>query len=140
MEVTIDVTVNEKSIQDKIQSLLDDVAMTEIHKALADIVEPYSPINPTRIDENGVTYEYPYAHYMYEGIVYKPNIPIVKEGEVVGWFSPPNQKKTPSDQPMQYSKPLASRHWDEVAMSTHQKEFEEKVKDILVRRAKELYG
>lgn len=50
-----------------------------------------------------IEYYAPYAHYMYYGEVYGPNIPIKDHGEVVGFFSPPGQTKYPTGEKLQYS-------------------------------------
>ena len=68
----------------------------------------------------------PYAHYVYEGMVYGPNIPIVKfnymtaKSEVVGWFTPKGTKKYPTGEPMHYYEWKPERHWDE-AMLRHER-------------------
>ena len=40
-----------------------------------------------------VEYDTPYAHYLYKGVVYGPNIPLKDaEGNIIGWTSPPNKR------------------------------------------------
>ena len=53
-----------------------------------------------------------YAHYMFNGKVYGPNLPITKGGAVLGWYSIKNATKYPTGKPLQYTKPLATAHWD----------------------------
>jgi hypothetical protein len=66
------------------------------------------------IGSGTITYATPYARYLYYGIKYAPNIPIIKEGVLVGFFSPP--KKNPTSIPLNYDKsfhPLAGAYWFE---------------------------
>lgn len=76
----------------------------------------------TQIGSGEVIYDTPYARYLYYGEVYGPNIPIVENGVVTGYFSPPNKQKHPTGEKLQYSKeinPLAGSHWFERAMADH---------------------
>lgn len=45
----------------------------------------------------------PYARYLYYGKVYGPNIPIVEQGQLVGFFSPKGKKKHPTGAGLKYS-------------------------------------
>lgn len=47
----------------------------------------------TNYEPGQVVYAGPYARYLYFGEVMGPNIPIVKDGAVVGFFSPKGQRK-----------------------------------------------
>lgn len=52
-----------------------------------------------------------YAHYLYEGEIYGPTVPIKENGVVVGFFSPV-QPKYPTGRMMEYpSNPKTGRHW-----------------------------
>lgn len=98
-----------------------------IDQTVIDFCQPYVPASPdrtlefsaqvaTKIGSGEVTWATPYAHYQYMGIVYEPNIPIYEEGVLVGFFSPPGKKKTPSDRRLQYDtaqNPLAGPFWFE---------------------------
>lgn len=58
----------------------------------------------------------PYAHYLYEGVVYGPNIPIYKGGVLMGFYSPP--RKRPMGRPLRISKAhhaRATKKWTEAA-------------------------
>ena len=66
--------------------------------------------------EGTVEHTVPYAHYMYEGIAYGPNVPITQGGAVVGYFSPVAPKH-PTGGMLHYSG-MGSRHWDEAAKPT----------------------
>ena len=148
--IRIDVQINDKALNDMLENLIDDKTMLEIHNKFAQFCDPYVPMQEgalaqtTRITPEYVQYTQPYAHYQYTGDVYGPNIPIKdKDGNITGWFSPPGKKKHPTGKPITYSKekhPLASKEWDKAMMADKGEDFEQAVKEILVRRAKELYG
>lgn len=81
-----------------------------------------------------VKWDGPYAHYMYEGVVYGPNIPKYDdEGNVVGWWSPPT--KHPTGKPINYitdgpgRNPLAGSHWVERMMADHADDIEKALAD-----------
>ena len=111
------ITIDEKAIQAKLEALLDPVTMTQVQSAFADIIAPYTPfltgrlMNTSVVSEKGVTYTVPYAREKYYGEVYFKEI-----------------------------HPLATSHWDVVAMETQMPVLKERVLEILKQRAKELYG
>lgn len=59
--------------------------------------------------------KHPAAHYLHEGEVYGPNIPIKNaDGLVTGWFSPPGMEKEPTGRKLKYNRDLhdkAGPHW-----------------------------
>lgn len=60
----------------------------------------------------------PYAHYMYMGEVYGPNIPVFDDnsGVPTRFFSPPKKKKHPTGRALDYKldkNPLAGPRWIE---------------------------
>ena len=68
----------------------------------------------TKIGSGLIVYNAPYARYQYYGEVYGPNIPIYKDGELMGWRSPP--KKSPTGRELEYSTakhPDAQKLWFE---------------------------
>lgn len=72
----------------------------------------------------------PYAHYVYEGVIYGPNIPITKynymagKSEVVAWFSPKGKgTKYPTDRMMDYYEWKPARHWDEEMLKHDRREY-----------------
>ena len=68
----------------------------------------------TKIGSGHIVYNSPYARYQYYGEIYGPNIPIYKDGELIGWRSPP--KKHPTGREITYSKdknPSAQKLWFE---------------------------
>ena len=101
-----------------------------IDSAVIRYCDPYVPFDEgilagsatasSEIGSGEISYDTPYAHYMYYGEVWGPNIPIVENGDIVGWRSPP--EKHPTGRPIQYSRehsPLAGSHWFERAMADH---------------------
>lgn len=147
--IRITVDVNSVAIENKVQSLIDETLMLRVHNLLAKMCDPYVPMDEgvlaqtLEITPQYVRYLQPYAHYMYVGAVYGPNIPIIKDGYIVGWFSPPGQPKHPTGKAIQYSAekhPLASREWDKAMMRDRGDDFTQQVKNLLIQRARELYG
>ena len=73
-----------------------------------------SAILGTKIGSGHIVYNTPYARYQYYGEIYGPNIPIYKDGELMGWRSPP--KKHPTGREITYSRdkhPNAQKLWFE---------------------------
>lgn len=90
--------------------------------------EPYVPFRngalrssvryPQGITGGEIEYNTPYAHYMYMGEVYGPNIPIKDaQGNITGWISPP--KKSPTGKRLQYHTKDTLDHWFEEAKKKH---------------------
>ena len=69
-------------------------------------------------DNRFIIYNQPYAHYMYEGQVMGPNIPIYEDGVITGFFSKKGEKKHYTGKQIDYSKSIArghkyaGPHWD----------------------------
>ena len=59
-----------------------------------------------------IKYNSPYAHYMWVGKVMGPNIPIIEEGLVVGWFSPKDKEKYYTGADITYHTGNTFSHWD----------------------------
>jgi len=77
-----------------------------------------SAYGATQIGSGQVIYPGPYAHYLYYGEVYGPNIPVFEDdsGEPTHFFSPPGQKKHPTGRALQYAtdvNALAGSFWFE---------------------------
>lgn len=130
----------DKALQDKLSEINNSRTMLAIHNQLAKMCDPYVPMREgalaqtVQISPTGVRYTQPYARYQYYGQVYGPNIPIIENGQIVGWFSPPGQKKHPTGQYMTHSTemhPLASSFWDKAMLRDHREEFEQYIKEIL---------
>ena len=80
----------------------------------------------------------PYAHYQYIGEVWGPNIPIVQNGVIVGWRSPPI--KYPTGRKIQYNtgphgNPLAGPFWDKRLMAAEGNVMCEDLQRFVDRRA-----
>lgn len=76
----------------------------------------------TEIGSGEVVYDTPYARYQWYGEVYGPNIPVVENGVIVGYRSPP--EKHPTGRQLEYNREhnhLAGSHWCERAMADHKK-------------------
>lgn len=98
-----------------------------IDQKVIDYCKPYTPASPdrtlefsaqmsTEIGSGEVIWNTPYAHYQYMGIVYGPNIPIIQDGVLMGYFSPPGRPKHPTDRELTYDKaqnPMAGSYWFE---------------------------
>ena len=98
-----------------------------IDQRVIDYCQPYVPASPdrtlefsaqaaTKIGSGRVIWNTPYAHYQYMGIVYGPNIPILQDGVLMGYFSPPGRPKTPTDRELTYDRaqnPMAGSYWFE---------------------------
>ena len=145
-KVVINVSMDE-ALRNKIAEINNTQTMLAIHNQLAKMCDPYVPMQEgalaqtVQISPKSVTYTQPYARYQYYGEVYGPNIPIKDNGEVVGWFSPPGQKKQPTGRYMTHSTekhPLASSFWDKAMLRDHRDEFEQYIKDILGWRLMEI--
>lgn len=141
------IRINPEAIGAKIEDLVNDPqTMLEVHNLYAKMMEPYVPfeagLSNLEVTPESVHYNVPYAHYHYIGDTYGLNIPIVKNGIIIGWFSKPDEdgRKHPTGGRLQYSKPRASDHWDQAMLADKKEEFIQQVGEILARRAKELYG
>ena len=93
-------SINFLDIEKQLESLDDPDTMQQVHNTYAKFLDPYVPMDEgvlahdVTVTPEYVQYNSPYAHYMYTGIVYGPNIPIMSDGEIVGYWSPPNQANT----------------------------------------------
>lgn len=83
-----------------------------------------SALTASAIGAGLVVYATPYAHYMYMGEVYGPNIPIYEAGELAGFFSPKGQAKQPTGRKLAYAgAPQRGDHWFARAMAEHKKDI-----------------
>ena len=108
------VTINTDGINGKLNDVIhSNEVMTEVHQAFAETIDPWVPYDTGAlskhivVDATGVVYTEPYAAKQYYGDEFHHT------GRV---------------------HPLASAHWDKVAMQTQRESLAQQVKDILVRR------
>lgn len=83
-----------------------------------------SAYSATDIGSGKIVYPGPYAHYMYYGEVYGPNIPVFEDdsGKPTRFFSPPGRKKQPTGRQLEYNtdtNPLAGPFWFERMKADH---------------------
>lgn len=122
----VDCEVNVNGIVSKLDNLITDEVMLEIHTLFAKLIDPWVPMLEGPLHQSGLAQIYadhvryggtdigvPYALYQYNGT----NFNFTKDYH-----------------------PLASAQWDKVAMQTQMKAFEVGVIKILKRRAREVYG
>lgn len=150
MKVDIKVHIDTDKLAQQFEDLKDDNVMYQIHNLFFKMCDPYVPMSEgilahtnVEVTKDSVRYGQPYAHYMYMGEVYGPNIPIKEDGIIVGWFSPPGKKKHPTGRAINYDKekhPLATKEWDKAMMRDKGDVFLKQVEEILLQRCKELYG
>lgn len=114
-----------------------------IDKSVIDYCIPYVPhdtgaleisaYSATEIGSGEVVYPGPYAHYMFYGEVYGPNIPVFVDdsGEPAYFFSPPGRKKHPTGRALQYNRdvnPLAGAFWAQRMAADHMNDILEEAK------------
>ena len=88
----------------------------------------------SKIGSGEVVYDTPYAHYLYYGEVYGPNFPRVENGEIVGYWSPP--EKYPTGEKLKFNtdkNPLAGSHWFDRAMADHKEDVLKEAQDAANR-------
>jgi hypothetical protein len=82
------------------------------------------------INADYIQWSAPYAHAVYEGFVFTPNIPIKDSaGNITGWFSPPGKRKQKTDRKMQFHTPGTTDHFFEKAKRIHGSEWVRLVKE-----------
>lgn len=111
-------------------------------KRCAEHMDKYIPLDEgglaydnRRIESDRVIYESPYAHYMYEGKVMGPNIPIKEDGIIVGWFSKAPKyytgKEIDYSQSQTRGHKYAGPHWDERMWSAEKDEIIKEVQNYV---------
>ena len=113
----VTINIDPKVIEQRLEGLLDTETKIEIGQILADVIDPWTPFLTGQLSQNvfvsedTITYMVPYAADKYYGNVY------CKEYH-----------------------PLATSHWDKVALETQMPVLVARVQELLIARAKELYG
>lgn len=122
VDINIDTEMFDDKLITKIENLLEDKEVTRaVHSRLLDYCTPYvpmleGPLSQTAIvEDDGVTWVQPYAHYQYIGIS-----PTGKEFDYTKTFHP-----------------LATREWDKAMMRDRGDDFLEAVADIIKRKIHE---
>ncbi len=100
------------------------------------LMAPYTPMRygilyksamlDTVIGSGEIHQNQPYAHYMYYGKVYGPNIPIYENGKLIGFFSHKGKKKHPTGQKLKYDTfrhPQAGPFWFKRMAADHKDEI-----------------
>lgn len=131
--IGVEITLNANSIQQKVDNLINDETMLEIHNVFAKMCDPYVPFLEGPLSQSGmaqVTSEF----VRYGGSAY------ITDGRPGGV---PYGRYQYYGEGFNHTKdyhPKATALWDKAMIRENRDAFEQQVKDILVRRAKELYG
>lgn len=143
LETKVDVNVDVHDLLAQFGLEEGGIVQQVIDKSVIDYCMPYvphdtgtletSPYAVTVIGSGEVVYPGPYAHYMYYGEVYGPNIPVFIDdsGEPAYFFSPPGEKKHPTGKQLQYStdyNPLAGPFWLERMKADHLQDIVEEAR------------
>lgn len=131
VEISIDTSRIDRNLKEA-QKLLNEAVVGDTDKYV-----PFSQgalrssvSYPQGIYGGEITYNTPYAHYLYEGTVYGPNIPIKdREGNITGWYSP--QKKSPTPRKLQYHTAGTGSHWFETSKQHNKQKWIKIVKDAV---------
>lgn len=95
-----------RKMRELLDMLNDNNVRKNVNTIIADEIQPYVPMKSGRLRRSRIvgakTISWgrglEYAHYQHEGVVYAPNYPIIKNGSVVGWYSPRGKgTKHPTD-------------------------------------------
>ena len=137
--VTVNVNWDYTNFQRRWKDILEDPRIKRsVGRLFAEMCEPYIPessgalINSVKVTKNYVSWNTPYAHYQYTGMVYGPNFPITDgDGNIVGWYSRRGQKKKPTGARLEYKKPLATDHWDKAMLARDGHEFKIRVNRLI---------
>ena len=148
----------------------NDASMLKVTEATAEMMEPYIPYaegvlqNSVEITPRTISWNTPYAHYMYEGVVYGPNfyVPLQqnpdgtwnKEGPW-GWRSPSGEgSKSKTGRSLTYNPndirtgepvheivhPLATHHWDRAMLKAEGRKYRTRIGRIILREFRRLNG
>lgn len=125
----------------------DEKLMLHAHSRFAEYCAAYVPMEngtlskSTNITPDFVEWTQKYAHYMYMGEIYGPNIPIKDDttGTIIGYFSPLGKQKHPTGRRLTYSKevhPQATDHWGDAAVAAHMADLLEDIGKHIEKRIK----
>lgn len=131
--VTIRVSSFYTKKQDKLIAMLTDPEVQiRINKILKDAINQFVPMesgalrNSAEVTPTSIIWGkgLEYAAYQYNGQVYGPNLPIIRQGTIVGWYSRPGVTKHPTGRELGvpgewkgwvfgYTTPGTKHHWYE---------------------------
>lgn len=135
------VMVDPKLIERKVENLLDDKTMLQIHNLFAQMCNEYvpfleGPLSQTlEITSKYVRYYVPYAHYQYVLHDMNQDLYGIKHYNTKGeleWIEETNRTRV--------YHPKATSYWDKAMILEKGEVFSKYVENILKARAKELYG
>ena len=136
----ISIKVDDSDLTEKQLDFLAKCSSPEVRRHISEMLIPfinqYVPAQSgelrrsARATARGITWgneDIAYAHYQYEGDIYKPNLPITekgsgKNGTIVGWYTPEGTTKHRSGEKMGdrhewrgwtfgYTDPNTRHHW-----------------------------
>lgn len=126
--------------------LEDDETLTEISKMVGEAVTPFIPYengalrNSMEAQPGKVLWGryLDYAHYQFVGTVYAPNYPIMKDGQIVRWYSPIGHKKYPTERKLKYKTPGTRSRWTDAYAGRVKNSTNNKITAYLKKKCKEL--
>ena len=123
----VNVHIDEKALNAKLENLIDDDVMLQCNNLLAQYCNEYvpfleGPLSQTiEVSPRSVRYTTPYAHYQY----FLHDMAADLAGET-------NRTRT--------YHPKATSFWDEAMLMEKGDAFKEQIRQVLLRKVKELYG
>lgn len=143
-------------LQQKLLDIINDNSVKRgINQIVGEYANNYVPMNTgslrdsMEVDSEKISWGrgLKYARYQYNGEVFGPNIPIVKQGEIVGWFSRPGQEKQPTGRELGipgewrgwkfgYSTPGTKHHWIDEMLSNERRSMQMRITNYLKWEAK----
>lgn len=143
MKVKVKVDINAAQILERRGLGVGHAARRYLASEVRRFCEPYVPFwqgaleNSATIAQDGsaITYPGPYAHYQYEGKAMGPNIPIIKGGQLVGFFSRGPKRYTGAD--LQYhGAPMRGPQWDKRMLADKSEELTQSLANYVGGKAK----
>ena len=154
------VRIKPKVNRTKLQKMLLEFVGNEktqrgVNQIIADMVEPYVPYKTgalrqsVHVGPKTIAWTKVYARYQYYGEVYGPNFPIMSQGQIVGWYSRPGEKKHPTGRELGlpgywkgwtfgYTTLGTGHHWIDKMLENDKRSMQLRITFYLKRRAKEL--
>lgn len=154
--VRIKINVNRTALQKKLLALVgNDKTKRGVNQIIADMAQEYVPMKSGALRESVqvgpkiIAWTAVYARYQYYGEVYGPNFPIMRNGTIVGWYSP--EKKHPTGRELGipgywkgwifgYTTLNTKHHWIDRVLQNDKQSMQLRITNYLKRRAKEMFG